>query len=222
MGYNKEQEKALRKRGRGPPEQQWKEVYKILFPLVPEELIPSPRYGSIIEEWESRRRRDLDRMESYLRLELPRGVTRRFEQKSLQLPRALESQVRRQVIEIIESVQADAFQSYRRQDSRHVETYGPDTSCQPSHSNSTQQSQTTDGGGLEATLEVPNLTTMTASALRGPFTSTAEATSGPFNPTPGLQYDLDSSIGGHDDMQQQYESAGWMHSQTLDDELWQF
>lgn len=49
VGYNKEQEKALRRRGRGPVEKQWKEVYMILFPSVPEKLIPSPRMSRALD-----------------------------------------------------------------------------------------------------------------------------------------------------------------------------
>ncbi|KAF4849630.1 hypothetical protein CGCSCA4_v004205 [Colletotrichum siamense] len=162
VGINKEQEKALRKRGRGPPEKQWNEVYKILFPLVPEELIPSPHYEDSIDEWEKRRLRDLDQMESYLRSELSQGVRKRLEQKSLQLPHPLEN-----LIKMVESAQTDAFQSFRhrQQGTQLMEVHGPDTSFQTP--TSAQQSQTTYGYGLEATMEASAFTTMTATAYDG-------------------------------------------------------
>ncbi|KAK2771805.1 hypothetical protein CKAH01_14228 [Colletotrichum kahawae] len=220
-GFNKDQEKALRKRGRGSQEKQWKELYRTLFPLVPEELIPSPRYENNFEEWEKRRRRDLDNMESYLRLKLTREVRRRLEQKNLKIPRALENQLRRQVIEIIESAQADVFQLYRQQDTRPMETYGLDPSRQPSNSNCARQPQTTYGRGLEATSDAPTLTAMTEGTHGGLSTSTVENVFESFNPSSGLQYDLVSSAGGPGGMGPQYEGADWMDSQILDDELWQ-
>ncbi|EQB52729.1 hypothetical protein CGLO_07624 [Colletotrichum gloeosporioides Cg-14] len=161
VGFNREQEKALRKRGRGPAEKQWKEIYKILFPRVREELIPSPHYENTTEEWDKCRRRDLDQMESYLRSELGR----RLEQKSLQLPHPLENQVRRRVIEIIESDLPDVFQSYRQHSIKPMETHGLDANGQPS--NSAQQSQTTYGCGLEAAMGVPAFATMTATTFDG-------------------------------------------------------
>ncbi|KAI8286808.1 hypothetical protein K4K56_008558 [Colletotrichum sp. SAR 10_98] len=220
MGFNREQEKALRKRGRGPADKQWKEMYRILFPLVPEELIPSPCYDNNIAELEKRRRRDLDQMESYLRL----AVRRRLEQKNLKIPRVLENQVRRQVIEIIESAQADAFQSYRQQDANSPMRMDDldITSSQSSNSDPAPQSQTTDGYDLEAHLEVPTLTAMTEGTLGGLSTSTAGDIFEPFVPSSGLQYDLDSSVGGPNGMGQQHEGADWMDDQILDDEFWRF
>ncbi|KAF5489197.1 hypothetical protein CGCS363_v011789 [Colletotrichum siamense] len=220
MGFNREQEKALRKRRRGPADKQWKEIYRILFPLVPEELIPSPRYDNDIAELDKRRRRDLDQMESYLRL----AVRRRLEQKNLKIPRALENQVRRQVIEIIENAQADAFQLYRQQDANSpMRMDDPEiTSCQSSDSGSAPQSQTADGYGLEAPLEVPTLTAMTEGTHGGLSTSTAGDIFEPFVPSSGLQYDLDSSVGGPNGMGQQQEGADWMDDQLLDGEFWRF
>ncbi|KAF4821897.1 hypothetical protein CGCSCA5_v002799 [Colletotrichum siamense] len=222
VGINKEQEKALRRRGRGPPEKQWKEVYKILFPLESEELIPSPYYENGIDEWEKRRRRDLDQMQAYLGLELPRKVRIRLAQTSFQLSPSLQGQIFRQVIQIIETAHADTFQSYRRQDANSpMTTDDPSTtSCQPS--DSAQQSQTTDGYGLEASLEIPTLTAMTEGIHGGISTSTAGVIFDPFVPSSGLQYDLDSSVGGPDGMGQQHKSADWMDNQLLDDEFWRF
>ncbi|KAF4872170.1 hypothetical protein CGCSCA1_v008628 [Colletotrichum siamense] len=208
VGYNKEQEKALRRRGRGPVEKQWKDVYMILFPLVPEKLIPSPRYEDSDEEWKKLWLRNLDQVESYVRLE----VVRRLEKKNLQLPHPLEDQVRRQMIDIVKGAQADAFRSYRQQDTQPMETHGLDTSCQPSNSKSAQQSQTTNVSDLEATLGAPALTEMT----EGAHDRLSIATMDPFQQESGLLCSFDSSAGGHDRMEQQHEGAGWMDSQTLD------
>lgn len=179
-------------------------------------------YDNDIAELEKRRRRDLDQMESYLRLKLSREVKRRLEQRNLKIPRALENQVRRQVIEIIESAQAYAFQSYRQQDTRPMETYGLDPSREPSNSNSARQPQTTYGRGLEATSEAPTLTPMTEGTHGGLSTSTAEDIFEPFNPSSGLQYDVVSSVGGPDGMGPQYEGADWMDSQILDESFGNF
>ncbi|KAH0431045.1 hypothetical protein CcaCcLH18_07350 [Colletotrichum camelliae] len=162
VGFNKEQEKALRKRGRGPVEKQWKEMYTLLFPLVPDKLIPSPHYESNNEEREQDRLKGLDQMESYLRLELPRRVRRQLEQQSSQLPYPLEN-----LIKIVESAQTDVFQSFRhrQQGTQLMEAHGPDTSFQPA--TSAQQSQTTYGCGLEATVEVPAFAMMTATTYDG-------------------------------------------------------
>ncbi|KAF4896493.1 hypothetical protein CGCF415_v011530 [Colletotrichum fructicola] len=220
VGYNKEQERALRKRGRGPAEKQWKEIYKILFPLVSEELIPSPYYENNIEEWEKRRRRDLDQMQTYLGLELPRKVWRRLEQTSFQLPQPLQRQIFRQVIQIVEIAHADTFQSYRQQDiNLPMRTDDPDiTSYKPSNPDSAPQSQTTDGCGPEATLEPPGLSAMTEGTTHGGLSTSATGDIfEPFVPSSGLQYDLDSSVGDPNGMGQHHEGADWTDSQ-----LWRF
>ncbi|KAI8155194.1 hypothetical protein K4K54_004874, partial [Colletotrichum sp. SAR 10_86] len=165
-------------------------MYKVLFPLVSEELIPSPHYDNSIAELKKRRRRDLDEMETYLRLELRREVRRRLEQKSLQLPHPLEN-----LIEMVESAQTDAFQSlrHRQQGTQPLDLHGLDANEQPF--NFAQQSPTTYGCGLEAPLEAPTLTAMTEGTHGGLSTSTSGDIFEPIVPSSSLQYDLDSSVG---------------------------
>lgn len=155
--------------------------------------------------------RNLDQVESHVRLE----VVRRLMQENLQLPHPLENQVRRQMIDIVKGAQADAFRSYRQQDTQPMETHGLDTSCQPSNSKSAQQSQTTNVSDLEATLGAPALTEMT----EGAHDRLSIATMDPFQQESGLLCSFDSSAGGHDGMGQQHEGAGWMDSQNLDTNL---
>ncbi|KAF4827527.1 hypothetical protein CGCTS75_v008147 [Colletotrichum tropicale] len=192
-------------------------MYRILFPHVRDELIPSPYYENSTKEWEKRRRRDLDQMESYFGLVLPRKVGRRLEQTSFQLPQPLQRQIFRQVIQIVETAHADAFQSYRQQD-----TNLPKRTEDPDISDAAQQSQTTEECGLEATLEAPTLTAMTERAHGGLSPSTAADIFGPLLPSSGLQLDLDSSVGGPNGMGQQHEGADWMDNQLLDDDFWRF
>ncbi|KAF0324518.1 hypothetical protein GQ607_008222 [Colletotrichum asianum] len=206
-------EKALRKRGRGPVKKQWKEVYMILFPLVPEKLIPSPRYEDSDEEWNKLWLRNLDQVESYVRLE----VVRRLEQENLQLPHPLENQVRRQMIDIVNRAQADAFRSYRQPDTLDMQTHRLDTSCQPPDSTSAQQSQTTtDRCDLEAPLAAPALTEMTENAHDRLFMSTIAATIEPLPQASRLLCSFDSTAGHHGGMGRQTEDPSWMDSLSLD------
>ncbi|KAJ0277245.1 hypothetical protein COL940_007881 [Colletotrichum noveboracense] len=146
-------------------------------------------------------------MESYLRHELSREVRRQLHQKSLQLPQPFENQV----IEIIESAQADAFQSYRQQDIQPMETHDPDVDYQIS--NSAQQPQIPYECGDEAD---PSLLAMTEGAHSGRSTAAAAMNLEPSQQALDLRCDFDSSLGSYDAKRQQDDDAGWMDNQDLD------
>lgn len=157
--------------------------------------------------------RNLDQVESYVRLE----VVRRLEQENLQLPHQLQHQVHRQMIDIVKSAQTDAFRSYRQQDTQSMQTHRLDTNCHPSDSDSSQQSQTaTDGRDLEATLAAPAVPEMIENAHDRFSMSTTAANLEPIPQASGLLCSFESFADGYGRMGRQAEDASLVDSPSLD------
>ncbi|KAK9780029.1 putative C2H2-type domain-containing protein [Seiridium cardinale] len=135
-GYNKEQEKALRKRKKtsASDEEIWKEMYMILFPDDSDDQLPTPYYeDDEVEAYERIREDATTQLERYLRRQLPHIVRRRLEQEVAESSEPLLSRLRGQLVDIVRESQSQLFRAYRESShSQFIEERVPDASSQQS------------------------------------------------------------------------------------------
>ncbi|KAL8365206.1 hypothetical protein RB595_004149 [Gaeumannomyces hyphopodioides] len=116
-GFTQAQEKRLRSRKKDraagaedlTEAQKWRQMYRILFPDVREEEIPSPYY-----EDNDLNKGELEGFEDYLRRELPPLVRRQLEQEVDRELSFVEEGLKRRVINMVQGLQLTLFQSYRK------------------------------------------------------------------------------------------------------------
>ncbi|KAK4164609.1 hypothetical protein QBC43DRAFT_300104 [Cladorrhinum sp. PSN259] len=108
-GFSKDQERLLKRKRKAEAsdEEKWRAIYRILFPDDDENDIPSPYYDS--EDAVG-----FDQYERYLRREVPRVVRRRLEISAAAIAVPVENELRAQLVDIIRSSQAEAFEGFRR------------------------------------------------------------------------------------------------------------
>ncbi|KAK3326725.1 hypothetical protein B0H66DRAFT_168088 [Apodospora peruviana] len=104
-GFEKHQETVLRRRWKAATtEDQWRQVYKILFPDDSEDLIPSPYYQdhrTMIDEFA--------RFELFLRRETSRLLEERLNESLLTNPTSLAGQM---LSSVVNEIQSEAIRSY--------------------------------------------------------------------------------------------------------------
>ncbi|EJT71581.1 hypothetical protein GGTG_10837 [Gaeumannomyces tritici R3-111a-1] len=116
-GFTQAQEKQLRSRKKDraagvedlTEPQKWRQMYRILFPDVREEEIPSPYY-----EDNDLNKGELEGFEDYLRRELPPLVRRQLEQEVERELNFVEEGLKRRVINMVQGLQLTLLQSYRK------------------------------------------------------------------------------------------------------------
>ncbi|KAL8397041.1 hypothetical protein RB594_003946 [Gaeumannomyces avenae] len=116
-GFTQAQEKRLRSRKKDraagvedlTEPQKWRQMYRILFPDVREEEIPSPYY-----EDNDLNKGELEGFEDYLRRELPPLVRRQLEQEVDRELNFVEEGLKRRVINMVQGLQLTLLQSYRK------------------------------------------------------------------------------------------------------------
>lgn len=116
-GFTQAQEKRLRSRKKDraagaedlTEAQKWRQMYRILFPDVREEEIPSPYY-----EDTDLNKGELEGFEDYLRRELPPLVRRQLEQEVDRELNFVEEGLKRRVINMVQGLQLTLLQSYRK------------------------------------------------------------------------------------------------------------
>jgi hypothetical protein len=115
--FNETQETQLKKKGRPSEDEvaRWRIVYRILFPVDPEESIPDA-YCCVRSTDESHLRQlkedDLVKYEAYQTRELPRVVRQRVDQLFRANAIELEEHLRNQVVEIVRLSHKEIFRSY--------------------------------------------------------------------------------------------------------------
>ncbi|KAI1344432.1 hypothetical protein F5Y15DRAFT_112066 [Xylariaceae sp. FL0016] len=119
-GYDKEQEKILKKRTKdGKTEhEKWNEMYRILFPSGDEATIPTPYYDTnAYASWKRDRNDELNRCEQCLRAEFPRLIQERLQEVigplDNLLSRPLIDDLSMKIIDIARDFQAQAFRACR-------------------------------------------------------------------------------------------------------------
>ncbi|KAK1853558.1 hypothetical protein CCHR01_03767 [Colletotrichum chrysophilum] len=188
-GYNKEQGTALRTRSKGNAEREWKAIYRLLFPGVPEELIPSPYYDDDDTQLEKLQRRESNRFQRHMEHTVPRSVSQLLEQTRFELSTSLDVPVRTRLVEIVVRAVAEASQSYRQRESPTTEAQAPAVLNRPS--TLTQHPGT--HGALDSILHL----------------STNTPTQEPFQPQANVQqhdslvYELNHSTGIRDGIEHQ-------------------
>lgn len=131
-GFNKKQEEKLRSKRRlnCSEEDKWKAVYHILFPQDPESDIPSPckflyalelifddcsRISDCENNTYSPSSQDLVRYEEFGRRNLPRLVQQRLESVVESRTGGVESQLRRELVDIVRDCQEEMFDLFSQQ-----------------------------------------------------------------------------------------------------------
>jgi hypothetical protein len=142
-GLDKDQEKQLRTKRRSTrtEEENWKEIYRILFPADSTELMPSPcksfdrisiRAANLRGDYEELEQ--LVEYERYLARELPVLVRARLEASILGATGPIESQLLSQIGDMLRNCQADLYRTYTTGVQPLSETAANDPATEPSSS----------------------------------------------------------------------------------------
>ncbi|KAF0324524.1 hypothetical protein GQ607_008228, partial [Colletotrichum asianum] len=124
-GYDKEQGAALRTRSKGGAEQEWRAIYHILFPSVPEELIPSPYYDDDDMQLEKLQRREAHRVQKHMESFIPRIVRRLLQQATFMPAASFSAPILTRIVETVANAVAEASQSYRQRAALSIEAQEP-------------------------------------------------------------------------------------------------
>ncbi|KAF4863544.1 hypothetical protein CGCSCA2_v002932 [Colletotrichum siamense] len=97
-------------RSKGNTKQKWRAIYQLLFPGVPEDLIPSPYYDDINVQLEKLQRTEVDRFQNHMELAVPRSAERLLERTSFEPLASIGTALRTRIVEIVASAVTEASQ----------------------------------------------------------------------------------------------------------------
>ncbi|KAJ3548084.1 hypothetical protein NM208_g1181 [Fusarium decemcellulare] len=129
-GLTKKQKEALRQRKKpsktGEPsrsdEDQWRDVYKILFPHDPEDAIPSPFYENTHDNYSFHQEKELGDLQRLMCDEVPRIVQRDLEERAAFVDLPFGSPLRDLITNSIREAVSQTFSHYNQRQETHVAT----------------------------------------------------------------------------------------------------